>query len=546
MGSFFANKTTNQNLNQGSSNNTSTSTNPLSGLFTGYGQDVYNTFTGPAPNVPITPYQYGAANNQTGVADPSQLGTAFNTANNVAQNGFAPQMAAFQNPYNDQVIQNLQSDFARQNAETMDRNHGHDASQGALGNLTGADALRMRSIYDSQNKQLDASRQAGFNTAAGLAAQDTGLRLQGAGQAGSLTGAATNANQALGNIGANNIWEQQWKNAAAPGNFLAQGAQTLSALPQGAGITTTSQGTTQNTGYGTTSQQPSPFQIATGIGSMFLKDGGAVKGFEDGGAVHDDKPVMESYKAAGSGHSFVDKVMHAAEHFTNHLKKRDGGAAPGYEAGGITPYKPMDDEPAPAPAASSWSQPAFMNNIAGPTSMVGSFANGNRWNAGKASDLSRAFMATSGPQVMGNAADVIAKINQERLAQQQAEIHLAQLTGQLPNGQQTLAAKQYGLQAAKNPAEIAQLEAASEPAKIRIAGIEGENKLYAQNMEKYNTMQALLNPNAPDYAQQLQQLEQMRAQATVTYQQNMARLQSQHAGTPPPVVKTWSPDRGVQ
>ncbi len=127
--------------------------------------------------------------------------------------------------------------------------------------------------------------------------------------------------------------------------------------------------------------------------------------------------------------------------------------------------------------------------------------------------------------------------------QAQWEQHRAQLqqqagiaTGNI-NGIPTLAG-------AKNPAEVAHLEAGSEAAQIRIKGIEQANTLHAQRLKSIDDMEFLdKNPaaNAGYYSQ-------LRQNAELKHQEDLRRL-SQPQGPVVPVTpgaRVWSPTGGLQ
>lgn len=354
MGSLFSSKSKTQS--QGSdTRNTTTENNywdnpQLQQFLQGYNQQYSNAG---GFNVPINAFQTGAAGQQTGVA--AGLNPAFNTANTIGSQGIAPQaIQSFQNPYENQVVGNLLSDFNTQNLQTLDANRGRRAAQGALGNQTGADALIMQGQQDAQAKQLANTRMQGFNTAADLAKQSAGLQLQGAGTAGQLTGAATGANTGLYNMG-QGMWDSSFKNAMAPYDLFYKGVQGQTGFGNLAGTTSNSTGTNTNTS--TTTNYPGLGQSIMGVAGAGLSmygmgvdngwwggraDGGGGKGFEFGGPVGDNPmpagmtsrfPTAPAEPAHSPSNSFADKVM-SAHAIVKGL--RDGGAAPkqGFDGGG--------------------------------------------------------------------------------------------------------------------------------------------------------------------------------------------------------------------
>ncbi len=110
-------------------------------------------------------------------------------------------------------------------------------------------------------------------------------------------------------------------------------------------------------------------------------------------------------------------------------------------------------------------------------------------------------------------------------------------TGILPGGQKTL-------QGLKNPAEIAHIEAQSEPAQIRIKGIEQANTLHAQRLKAIDDEQ-FLDRNAAAKADYYSSLRQ---NAELRHQEDLRRLSQPQGPTVPltPGARAWSPTGGVQ
>jgi hypothetical protein len=224
-------------------------------------------------------YQGQAGANQASV--PGQLAPAYAAAGNIAATGINPaSIAAFQSPYQQQVVDATQRDFATQNARDYASSNANAARVGAL---TGSGSQVARNLANESQQRVQAPiianlRNQGFNTAAGLAGQSAGLQLAGATGLGSLTSAATGANQGLYNIG-----QGLYQTGLTPYSLTQQGAQSLGALAGSAG--STYQGTTSGTSQGTGTATPSLGSILSGLAGTamsFFHDGGRV-GYAEGG-----------------------------------------------------------------------------------------------------------------------------------------------------------------------------------------------------------------------------------------------------------------------
>lgn len=246
---------------------------------------VYNT-------APFNANQTDAAARQNAL--PNNLIPSFGASSNIASNGFASQIPAFNNQYNEQVIRNLQSDFARQNAEASDADSAMRAKNMSLGNRTGAEALVSRGAQDAQAKALVAARQQGFNTSAGLAAQDAGLRLQGAGTTGNLTGAATGANQSGFGMG-QTLWENPTKQyataATAISPFLQAAGQNTSSSQSGSSI-----GSSTGLTNSLAQQNPADAQTLGFLGGAAIKAAPMIMGMFSDERVKDNiAPIGETF-----------------------------------------------------------------------------------------------------------------------------------------------------------------------------------------------------------------------------------------------------------
>jgi hypothetical protein len=102
--------------------------------------------------------------------------------------GMGPNIAQFQNPYTQQVIQRTEQDIARQREMAMNQLGAQAGAAGAFGGsrhgvaegVLGGEYARMAGDMAAQQ------RQAGFNTALGAAQNQQGIGLQAAGQLGNL------------------------------------------------------------------------------------------------------------------------------------------------------------------------------------------------------------------------------------------------------------------------------------------------------------------------------------------------------------------------
>jgi hypothetical protein len=102
--------------------------------------------------------------------------------------GMGPNIAQFQNPYTQQVIQRTEQDIARQREMAMNQLGAQAGAAGAFGGsrhgvaegVLGGEYARMAGDMAAQQ------RQAGFNTALGAAQSQQGIGLQAAGQLGNL------------------------------------------------------------------------------------------------------------------------------------------------------------------------------------------------------------------------------------------------------------------------------------------------------------------------------------------------------------------------
>lgn len=294
-----------------------------------------------------TAFNPGAFNaNQTDAAARQNAVTGnllpgFGAASTIASGGLSPTAyQPYMSQYTQSVIDPTVTEFERLNKSATNDINGNLAKAGALGNSNNAAtrAAALAPVINNQKAQIAGLYDAGFKNATNTALQSQGQQLQGAGTLGSLTGAATGANTAGFNIG-----QTLWQN---PLSWMTQGASGLSPFLQGAGNNTnqsssgTATGTSTGNTFGTTTQNPSLFQIASGIGGLFTgfmpkaANGGAIMGYEHGGAV----PAMTPYQST----DLPTKIAHAFEAFHGMRERARGGSIKGYDAGGSVPS--MSDE----------------------------------------------------------------------------------------------------------------------------------------------------------------------------------------------------------
>lgn len=534
MGSLFSNK---QQTNQSGTTNSTTSNNlwdnpQLQQFLQGYNQQ----YSGAGNfNVPINGYQTGAANQQTGVA--SGLQPAQGVANSIGQSGITPaSIQSFMSPYTQNVVDATRADFAKQNANDLSNVQGQAAKLGALtgtgtrGALTQAKESQAR----TQNPVIAGLYNQGYGQATNTAAQSAGLQLQGAGTAGSLANSATGANSALGNLG-QNIWGSQYQNAQAPYSLYNQGIQGYQGFGNLAGNTSSG----SSTGTGTTTQTPSLGSIIAGLGGTLLS------GFADGGSV--DGGRMTPYQGDdGHHHRLVGKMGHAFRAIHD-MKRAFGGVVgmPGYDSGG--------EVPAMEPYGGSSSIPAFMGTDTsssgmpsylgagtisaqpiGPTpspertqpqasGMFGNLYGTGVWNGEAPTKMQRfgAALTQIGDGPFKGVGQHILAQQDQRFKELQAERAAAELLGKF-RGQPTLQAQhlkqsadiargeidgQPTLAGAKNPAEIAALEASSEPAKLRLMEQQRRLEFVKQQQLREQQIQDMVSWKVISP----QQAEQMRA-----------------------------------
>lgn len=275
--------------------------------------DAYRSILQQAAGVAGTPYQAYTgeltapinSQQQTGIAGINQNANFaqpfINNASGMIQNASQPltasQIASYQNPYTQSVIDATQAQFNNQNAQQQQQLTSNAVSSGALGgnrtgvaaaNLAGQQSLAqapvIAGLYNQgyQNALTTAQQQYQANPMA--AAYQLG-NLGVAGQNAALTGAGTQ-------LGAGTLQQQtqQAADTANYGQYAQQQAYPFQTLQWLAGIDTAVGSQLGGTSSGQTTQ-PAPNSTAqwAGLGlagrGLFLKSGGRVPHFDNGGGV---------------------------------------------------------------------------------------------------------------------------------------------------------------------------------------------------------------------------------------------------------------------
>lgn len=298
MGSLFSNKSQQNSVQNSTSTGTTQNNlwdNPnLQNFLSGYTNQYSNAGNFSAP---VNSWQTGAAGNQANVANPGNLTTAFGAANGVAQDGISSgDISKFMSPYISNVVNPTIAAQNLQNQQALSNIDGSSAAKGALGNNTGQKAAYMAGVQPQQQAQIASLYNSGYGQATNTAAQNAGVKLQGAGTAGSLTGAASGANTALGNLG-QNVWQSNYSNSMAPYSLYNQGVQGFQGFGSLAGMNTS--GTTNGTTNSSGSTTPSPWaQGMSVLGTLFgMADGGSIPEYSGGGGTGYELPVIPSLPA---------------------------------------------------------------------------------------------------------------------------------------------------------------------------------------------------------------------------------------------------------
>lgn len=339
---LFSNKQQQQSNTNSSQQGTSTTQNNAWDQIQPYFQSFLNQYSPGNYSQTGTPnlFQSEAGANQGQVANPGTLQPAFAAANGVAGSGITTaDINSYMSPYIQNVVNPTLQAQAIQNKQALSDLDGNHAMKGALGNNTGASAAYLAGVQPGQQAQIASLYDQGYNQAANTAASSAGLKLQGANAAGSLSNAATGANQGLFNVG-----QGIFNTSLTPYTLLNQGVAGLTGLGGLAGSTVNTSGTSTGTSNGTTTSSPSLGSILLGgLGTLFsgFKEGGAVSSYADGGGVSPAAmmPFMPGDDMATKvGKSF--KMLHGLK------TAAQGGRVENYDIGGSVPFGPWN-QPSP-------------------------------------------------------------------------------------------------------------------------------------------------------------------------------------------------------
>jgi hypothetical protein len=263
--------------NQNSASNYGTNTNTMSGQNTASlsGQNTANVSG--QNTVANTAYANGPS-----AAGQALIGAATSPQNTIANT------QAYMNPYTQNVLGSQQAIQQQQLGQALSGVAGNAISQGALGGsrMGVAQALTAGQLQQANNAANSATLQQGYNQAL-QAAQNTGAQqLQGAGLSGTQgsTSADTNTlgqqlSSMLGQQLSSSLGQQQ-SSTAGQTQSTASGTQAQAGVSDGSGTTTQNPGAL---GY-----------LGLGLGLLrggAQANGGAVKGYDNGGAVTDSVPV---------------------------------------------------------------------------------------------------------------------------------------------------------------------------------------------------------------------------------------------------------------
>src|SRR5882672_2974708 len=298
--------------------NTSTSPNPqamaaYSNLLNQAGQVAATPFStyGGEFTAPLNAQQQQAGSNinqYAGFAQP-YIQQAAGYANQAAQPLTAAQIAQYQSPYTQQVVNATQAQFQNQNQQQLEGVRGNAAAQGALGGdreavaegiTSGQQSLAQAPVIaglynQSYNTALSTAQQQQQNL--GQAAYSLG-NLGVAGQNAGLTGA--NAQLGYGTLGQST---SQAQDTALYNQFLAQQAYPFQTTQWEAGIDT-GVGSQMGGTSSTTAPGPNLFSSilglgAAGLGAYAQSDRLVKEGIHKIGKTNDDQPIYR-YRYKGS------------------------------------------------------------------------------------------------------------------------------------------------------------------------------------------------------------------------------------------------------
>lgn len=233
----------------------------------------------------------GAINANAGFAQPFALSGLSNIEQ--ASGAVSPEdIARYQDPFTNQVINATQADFDTQNARANSIVTGNAAAQGALGGdrVGVAQALTQESQNRTQAPIIAGLRSAGFQNAEAMAnAQKARQLAGGAGEVTAATGAQTAGLQGAGAMVGAGTLQQQTQQAAdtqARMDYYQSQGYPFATAQWLAGIDT-AVGSQLGGNSKTTGPAPNPWAQVAGLGlaavGAFAKDGGRIRGFASGG-----------------------------------------------------------------------------------------------------------------------------------------------------------------------------------------------------------------------------------------------------------------------
>lgn len=208
------------------------------------------------------------------------------------------QIQQYQNPYTQNVINATQAQFNNQNQQQQQQLSGNAIAQGALGgNRVGVAQAQLAGQQQlAQAPVLAGLASQGYQQGVQTALSQQQAQAQGAYSLGALGTAGQNAalTGAGAQVGAGTLQQstQQAQDQAAYQQFMQKQAYPFQTTQWLAGIDTgvgSQLGGTSTSNGSTTGPAPSPFGQIAGLGlaaaGAFLKDGGAVRGFDTGGGI---------------------------------------------------------------------------------------------------------------------------------------------------------------------------------------------------------------------------------------------------------------------
>jgi hypothetical protein len=271
--------------------------------------NAYSNLLGQAGSVASTPYQayggqlvapvnqqqnlgIGNINQNAGFASPF-IGQAAQYANQAAQPVTGAQIAGFQSPYTQQVVNATEAQFNNQNAQQQSQLTGNAVAAGAMGgDRAGVAAANLAGQQQTAEAPVIAGLEnTGYQNASQMALAEQQNTAQAAYSLGNLGVAGQNAalTGANAQVGAGSLEQQtqQAQDTAAYQQFEQQLAYPFQTTQWLAGIDT-GVGSQMGGQSQTTAPPPNPYAQYAGLGlagaGLLLKRGGRVPGFDLGGA----------------------------------------------------------------------------------------------------------------------------------------------------------------------------------------------------------------------------------------------------------------------